>query len=727
MMAVLATILPVVSRSSSLAYNLYRSGAESQESVKDFITIASVINEFASILKQVGTIIKEDDRLPSHEAIETLEDIVDQSQAILADVEAIAFFRDDSQHTRNVNGRLDSKYSQEKSTVTKLAYLATHLGALRMTLSVLLQTLYTAQSIIWSRLRPTISPQQAATAVANEQVQLEALIIEQQMSILTCSMVFKGTLRNDNRLLMEADSSQSLIATHRGDTTNPGSLFRYQVEYIANLDTSESTKADQLRAVCDIASSQSERLLERWTRLPQFDDRLRDAEREIQKQKQENQQATVESDSEDEHGLRRGLAGNGARVTSKRPESVQPLFSDAHTSPRNSRSSFSASINEQYSPTSPRSSNPGPPVKATAAMEAKEEDGDSDLEIPWTLWTGKYYWEHIDAKLVKTNDEQRPPIVSRNRSSWTEIMASWVCKEAIAEAGFEFTQVQKDMNDSRRTTFETCFHIKQALQFYQVKHLVERTVEIYRKTAPSAPLPQVRGMPYKQSPSSPPRNLKMNGPDRDRTPMARKTHAPLDRSMSSMPINSYPPPPLDRSLSLPGPGPGLRPPPPPPQHLHAIPYAPTLQIPIPSGSIAPPPPPRAQSPHSPYAQAGLYSAQTMGNSFQQFGYASMPQYNQSTWSTAALPLHTHAQVGHSSPHSPLRQSFRKSSMNSKYDDTTTSDSESGERERSRRHRSKSRNRHASSKKKSRHGTSKAVGTLMGVGGLTALLDGLSGL
>jgi hypothetical protein len=66
-MAVLATILPVVSRSSALALELYRVAAESPKVAKEFIKVASVINGFASILKQVGTIIKEDDRLPSPE------------------------------------------------------------------------------------------------------------------------------------------------------------------------------------------------------------------------------------------------------------------------------------------------------------------------------------------------------------------------------------------------------------------------------------------------------------------------------------------------------------------------------------------------------------------------------------------------------------------------------------------------------------------------------------
>jgi hypothetical protein len=68
MMAVLDSILPVVSRSSGLALELYRVAAESRdEAAKDLTRVAGATNNFASVLKQVGTIIKEDDRLPSHE------------------------------------------------------------------------------------------------------------------------------------------------------------------------------------------------------------------------------------------------------------------------------------------------------------------------------------------------------------------------------------------------------------------------------------------------------------------------------------------------------------------------------------------------------------------------------------------------------------------------------------------------------------------------------------
>jgi len=66
-MAVLAAILPIVSRSSCLALELYRFAASSSTEAESFLKVARAINGFAAILKQVGTIIKEDDRLPSYE------------------------------------------------------------------------------------------------------------------------------------------------------------------------------------------------------------------------------------------------------------------------------------------------------------------------------------------------------------------------------------------------------------------------------------------------------------------------------------------------------------------------------------------------------------------------------------------------------------------------------------------------------------------------------------
>jgi hypothetical protein len=80
-MAVLEAILPAVARSSGLSLELYRIAALCQnEAARDLITTASAINSFASIVKQIGTIIKEDDRLPSNEVCSTCSILVQHRQ-----------------------------------------------------------------------------------------------------------------------------------------------------------------------------------------------------------------------------------------------------------------------------------------------------------------------------------------------------------------------------------------------------------------------------------------------------------------------------------------------------------------------------------------------------------------------------------------------------------------------------------------------------------------------
>jgi hypothetical protein len=520
-------------------------------------------------------------------------------------------------------------------------------------------------------------------------------------------------------ILMEADSSQSLVTTGQEDSLSPAALYRFQNQDVAKLDKTWSNAPQWLPAIRNITFSQTEHLLNRWTCLPQLDARLREAEQEIRTRQRESQQPMVESDDEDDKDQRQKRAGASASALP-----VQPLFGEPNSllnssrdvrygptapmspaeSPRTSRHSLASSSNEQASP---RSSITSLPVEAAAAVEAKEEDEDIELEIPWQLCTRKFYWRYIDGNIVNTNTDQLPSVAFLERNSWTEIMASWVCKEAIREAGYRVTQVQKDRKDGRRTKFETCFCIEQPLQFEQVKQLVERTVELYRQKRPPSPPSQVRRSSFNRPPPPPTKVHRPSEIDRDRTPVPSKTHPPLGRAISSMPVPPLMPPPLDRSLSMPGPGTGFQSI---PNSQASNPYGP-----MPPGSYSNSMPP------------GPYSLQIPQNSFS-------PQHHnlpQGMYPLGALPnnqaLPPHLQ-GHNvgMPQSPLRQSYMNPKAKSRYeDDFTTSDSDSGKDRR--RRRSKSRSRYSTDLKKKSHNKSKAAGVLMGVGGLTALLDGLSGL
>jgi hypothetical protein len=546
---------------------------------------------------------------------------------------------------------------------------------------------------------------------------MEALITEQQVSILAVTSTHEQIPMTGSRSLTEEDSSQSLVIAGRDKSPGPATLYRYQDRYIASLDKSASTTSHWLLAVRSITSSQTARLLERWTCLPQLDSRLREAEQQTRTQQRESQQPMVESDDEDEDGddchQRQKLAGAGTRM-------AQPLFAEPNASsqpthetrygptapispaasPRTSRHSLVGPSNDQDSP---RSSITSLPVEAAAAIEAHEEDEDIELEIPWQLCTRKYYWRYVDGKIVSSNTDQLPSVAFLERNSWTEIMASWVCKEAIREAGYRVTQVQKDRKDGRRTRFETCFCVERPLQFEQVKQLVERTVEIYRQRRPPSPPARVRRSSFNRPPPPPPKITKPNEIDRDRTPVPSKTHPPLGKATSSMAIPPLMPPPLDRSMSMPGPG----------FQTGSSPQ-PNLHLPMPTGPYS------TSVPYNPYPQLqqGPYSPQLYNSP--QAMYAPNTGTN-----NGALPPHLQPH-NLAVPQSPLRQSYLNPHTRSRYeDDLTASDSDSAKERR--RRRSKSRNRYSADAKKKSHNKSKAAGVLMGVGGLTALLDGLSGL
>ncbi|KAF2652262.1 hypothetical protein K491DRAFT_558718, partial [Lophiostoma macrostomum CBS 122681] len=552
-MADLGAIFSGVSRGSALTLHLYQIATESGPAADDLSRVAKSISNFSTAVKQVGTTIREDDSLPSAKAVEILNDLLGQYNMIMSEVELLLETASaNAPKSDDSHGPIEV-YQPSTAKSQRMQYLQAHLDTLKATVSVMQQTFYTAQAIIWGKLRPAISPQQADTAVTNEKAQLEALIIEQQMTLLSATHLYQPS-RPDARLLMDRDSSMSVVA--RGDnTTQPADLHPYQNRFLTILDTTESKKHEWLPAVCGSAKSHVERLLDKWTRLRQFHEKISDEERHLEDQKRYTQQPSVESDGEEEIIL--GLGINDSRLltpTPRRPSSIQPLFA----SPRSSVNSLASTDPTDYSPVSPRTSIASLPVEAAAAVEAKNQDDGLDLEIPWTLRTREYYWKCIDGKVKDSNTNLPSSSAFSDRNSWTEILASWVCAEAIQEARYSFKQGKQERQDGRRTKLETCFCIEQPLTFDQIQRLVERTVDIYRKNKPPTPEPSSRRTSFDRQPA---RHIKRDSVDRDRTPLASQhpPPPPLHRSTTAYNPQLPPPPPrtLDRTHSMPPGGPAF--------------------------------------------------------------------------------------------------------------------------------------------------------------------------
>lgn len=734
-MADFGAIFSVVTRASSLALELYKLRGRDQ-AADEVVHLAKCINSYSLAVKQLGTVIRDDDTQISSKAVEILGDILTQSIRVLIEIQTTVFNREEYRDGPQTAGKADPKpLLRPQHTTKQLQYLQLHLECLKATTIVMQQVLHTTQAIIWATLRPSISPNQAAAVVANEKTQLQSAIIEQQIHILLAAQAFE-TVGPDAGLLMESNSADSLaIRGNQGPMF--GDLHRYQDRFLSNLNTTGTGPGAWLPTVCSVSKAYMERLLERWTRLPRFFDRLQQEERKMRMQKREDQQPSVESESEYEDGFvhaGRSREADIASPSAHQPGSVQPLFGEGNTlpipipeqkyghttpqppatpqaaSPRASGASLIAP--NTYSPASPISPRISfiIPVEAAAAVEAKDDDNDVDLEIPWKLCTRKCYWKYVDAKVEDSNTHLPPTEAFKDRHSWTELSASWVCKEALKEQGFPYRTVQKDARVGRRTKWETCFCIQQPLRFDQVQRLVERTVEIYRAKQPPSPL------------------LEPESTEQEKEKVVLPVVAPplLERSISyaypSAPLHPQPPTSLERTISLP----------------------------TASRLIIPPTQTYASMPSNPHFGQALFHP-----SPQQSGpYSSSAPYTNSAPFSAPLPFHpssahglnqhfafpvtapkTHLHPTNHTTFSPQQESYhqhRSSHYRSSKDYTDidklslTSDSDTAER---RKHttrntsRSRSRSRRpSSSSHKRRHS---GVGTTLALGGgLAALLDGV---
>ncbi|KAF2810177.1 uncharacterized protein BDZ99DRAFT_498359 [Mytilinidion resinicola] len=700
-MAEITSIISHVTWGCRLSLALYRFGALSSVT-RDMNRIARNVSLFSLTLKHIGATFKEDDSMPSLAASKTIEEILDQCQNIFREIEALVPV--DQLHEKHEESSaslgLIRAWKWSLTSKTRIDYLVGYLKSLKLTLSVMLQSLYTAKIIRWTRTHPAISPARMAESIQNEKLQMEILIIEQQLSLFSASKLYDELRRSEEfsspRLLENNDTSNSIIVIEEQtklSAMTPTSLVQYQESSLAQLPHKDP---EELPQVLLVSTGHIDHLIAKWTRLQEIleemDRMQREAEEQTRQQQydqRQNQQPTVESDdTDDQLGALPGVKRTGRRVPApipQRPSSIQPLFPDSPTlpipvpdirfgstapisppssqygvSPRSSGILATSPSLHSQSPQSPRTSISSLPVRAAAAVTAKDEDESADLQIPWRICVKRLYWEYIDGKVVRSNTELPASTPFTDRNSWTEILASWVCKEALKEGGYDYTQIKKERNEGGRTKLETAFSIPRPLTFAEVEYLVERTVEMYRQ---------------RQRPRSPKRRSSSSS-NTQHYPVQPRIPSAADRTPRPFPppIQTHPPP-LDRATTFPGPNPNYNP----------FSYSPaSLNV-------------QHQSYPAPYA----------------------PHYNQAP--PTPRSAHQGTSFSNDSPRSSTHNHVSSYST-SHLDVSTTSDSDVPAKPKSRRSSSGSRRRPSSSGRRSVG--SSAVGTLAKVGGLAVLLDGI---
>ncbi|OJD32764.1 uncharacterized protein BKCO1_3600024 [Diplodia corticola] len=520
-MAEFAPIIQVVAWGTKLSLSLYDFAIQNHSATRDANRIAKSVSLFSLMLKQVGTLLREDVASPSPESYETVQDITLLAQHAFAAIDEVLASRP---QPNDPDGSASSPPRKlDLVSKSKLHYLLAYVDALNSTLSVMLQAFYTVRVIAWSRSRQDRAPASAADAVANERSQLEVLVIEQQLLLLDVSEAHDEYRRSRDFAASPSNSVHSDhrdLATDQDRTPSPSTLEKYKDQSIKTADFPVNV-TESSALVRSISSRFSNDILHRWTRLSHIERRLSAAEEypgtlpKIQQglQRRDSYQPRVESESEDEASPH--LTQRDSEVTSPRPQGtpsfhqagamernalpipaagIQNLRSSAPFSPGGTYACLSPStaylpagasparsLNSGYFPSSPRASlnaigpNQGP------APEVRERATSNGLGIPWRLWQGSNRWDFVDDQVMNSNTQMPVEKAYAERNSWTEIMQTWVRREAIEEARYSFNQVQKEIPDGKRTRFETCFCIGKALTYTEIRGLVDRSVELFRQ------------------------------------------------------------------------------------------------------------------------------------------------------------------------------------------------------------------------------------------------------
>ncbi|KAF2435059.1 hypothetical protein EJ08DRAFT_388460 [Tothia fuscella] len=344
----ITTVLQMVAWGTRLSFGLYDFSANVTSASGDVNSLAKEVNLLSLVLRQIGANLRQDGRIASERAYDTVESCLRQCRDVFAEIEQIVPVRalegaqsDDMQLVTRLRDGLDWNILSQAKT----QYLLAHLESLKLTMSVMLQVIYTAKICAWARRE---NSQHAADAVLTERTQTEVLIIEQQLSLLRASRrydEYKQQVAATPLLLEQSPQSQALVRRDQFGP-NPGALVVYQEPSLARTAPSANESQD-IGRIRRISSPYVDILLGRWTKLPDIDERMKkmalhdsrpkSRQPEIRQRRNSNfRPAGVESDSDSDEEyaantrrprLNVGTAGPGPLLTPMNGDSRSDIAS----------------------------------------------------------------------------------------------------------------------------------------------------------------------------------------------------------------------------------------------------------------------------------------------------------------------------------------------------------------------------------------------------------------
>lgn len=159
-----ALVLDTEERGARLSFALYDFSANVSSAMGDVDRLAKGVNLLALGLRQAGDNLKKYGTLPSAEAWDTVRHVSLLCQEAFEEIERMVPIRclQDAQKMGGLGGdialatRLRNELDWNVLAKSKALFLLEHIESLRLTLSVLSQTLYTANAIALSRYDGTL-------------------------------------------------------------------------------------------------------------------------------------------------------------------------------------------------------------------------------------------------------------------------------------------------------------------------------------------------------------------------------------------------------------------------------------------------------------------------------------------------------------------------------------------------------------------------------------------
>jgi hypothetical protein len=277
------TILQMVAWGTRLSFGLYDFSANVPPASGDIDSLAKEVNLLSLVLRQIGSNLKEEGGMTSERAFNTVIACLEQCRVVFVQIEQLVPVRalqDAPGNDPLLTKRLRTELNWTPLCQSQSQYLLAYSESLKMTLSVMLQTLYTAKITLWSRsvmTRPPIKAsktnhvhrtqvsQLAADAVVTERLQMETLVIEQQLSIL----------RTNRRYRQLNEQLQSTRTFAPEFSPHPRGLNSYQDPSLTH-NFPSSVEGGDLTMVRRISAPLIDTLLFRWTKLFTMESRMRE-------------------------------------------------------------------------------------------------------------------------------------------------------------------------------------------------------------------------------------------------------------------------------------------------------------------------------------------------------------------------------------------------------------------------------------------------------------------